>query len=96
MDSNGLLSQDPWQILLISKSKTSARKWIFSVYYGGCQCFQLIRITVRSSSWCCESGRDHSENGYFTTPGLLLTSASIWTFKLLRSACKGWISTVSF
>ncbi|KAM7229935.1 hypothetical protein CapIbe_018652 [Capra ibex] len=25
--------------------------------------------TVRWGSWCCESGRRQSENGYFTTPG---------------------------
>lgn len=25
--------------------------------------------TVWWGSWCCESGRCHSENGYFTTPG---------------------------
>nr|XP_021153517.1 uncharacterized protein LOC110364334 [Columba livia] len=24
---------------------------------------------VPCSSWCCESGRHQSENGYFTTPG---------------------------
>ncbi|XP_064271758.1 uncharacterized protein LOC135297771 [Passer domesticus] len=24
---------------------------------------------VLCSSWCCESGRHQSENGYFTTPG---------------------------
>lgn len=32
--------------------------------------------TVRWGSWCCESGRRQSENGYFTTPGSHPTTGS--------------------
>ncbi|CAM5092723.1 unnamed protein product [Eretmochelys imbricata] len=31
---------------------------------------------VWCSSWCCESGRRQSENGYFTTPGLYPTTVN--------------------
>lgn len=31
---------------------------------------------VRCGSWCCESGRCQSENGYFTTPGLHPTTGN--------------------